>query len=411
MPTLKQNFRDPKGNTSPNVEMDFMKNIFSILLAYSSLFALSLIDNGRAPAYPQILEFFKITTAEGSLLFTIAAMASLVVNLSARKWLPSLGVIKATLLAMVFLSLGSYLIGHAGTVNYFNLGIAGSFILGTGLSITTITMNILVAQGSDPYKRQKIFSGLHAIYGIGSFLVPFLYNRLIDLHVNWMVFFKILAITPMAVLITALLFLKGKGKNITLDDSMESFSYPVNWRKRILFGLIFGFYVGAEITLSSRLSLYLQNVEGMSLVQANHYLSYFFIGILSGRLFFTFFSLPFSNITLMKGSLVIGLILFFVGFFIDPLALPLCGLAFSGFFPIALDWLSHVFPQSKEVMVTSIMTCIGILLTGMHGLFGTIGNLLGLQYAILMIPLCLIGSLLLLILIKNPKNESIHFKL
>ena len=76
-----------------------------IILAYLALFALSLLDNGRSPSYHAILRDLQIGPAKGSYLFTVASFISLIVNLSASKWLPKVGPVRAIQFALLLLAL------------------------------------------------------------------------------------------------------------------------------------------------------------------------------------------------------------------------------------------------------------------------------------------------------------------
>ena len=77
-------------------------NLIMISTAYMSLFAMGLLDNTRGPSYPNIINTFKITMAEGSWIFTIASIAGLFVNLSAKWWLGYINPIRGIEISLVF---------------------------------------------------------------------------------------------------------------------------------------------------------------------------------------------------------------------------------------------------------------------------------------------------------------------
>ena len=58
-----------------------------LLLTYSTMIMLGLIDNSRGPAFPQILDYFHTSAALGSNLFAMASLGSLLSTLMARWWL------------------------------------------------------------------------------------------------------------------------------------------------------------------------------------------------------------------------------------------------------------------------------------------------------------------------------------
>jgi fucose permease len=369
-----------------------------IIFSYLSLFALSFLDNGRGPAYPDILSHFSISTQEGAYFFSLSSFTSIGVNLLAKHWLKWLGVVNSNRLGLLFLAGSGFIISLAAKNVSFSLLMLGAFVLGLGLSSLAITMNILVAQGSNSKNKRALFSGLHATYGVGSFLAPFLFNYLLSKNYIWSDYFFLVMIIPLVVFMSSL-FMKENKKN----EEKKNLHIPISFFKRVPFGLIFGMYVGSELVVSSRLVLYLQTAKGFSASLAGIYLSMFFAFLLAGRLLFALKHFPLSNRTLMFLSLITTMISFIAGIYIHPFFLSFLGLCMSYFFPISMDWLSDMFQEGVEFMTASVMTYIGIALGSMHFLFGFISDRYGIETAFLMIPA--LQSICLILLYFNKGSE------
>lgn len=371
-----------------------------IILAYTSLFALSLLDNGRGPAYPDILKDFAIDATKGSLIFSLASFSGLAINLTSGIWFKSLGAIKATYLSLISLALGGAAYYFSGEMNSFTVLMIASVLLGIGLSLCTITMNILVARGSNDQNRRQLFAGLHSVYGVTSFIAPYLLNGFILLSMGWKEYFLVSALIVILVLLFNIL---KKPLDLHIDNYRES-SFKASKRDIFLFGIFFGMYVSSELIISSRLSLIMETVYSYSKLDSAKALSLFFIFLAGGRLFFSFVKIPFKAVNLLKISIIGSLILLGLGVYIHPLFLSGLGITMSYFFPVALEFLSSIFQENTDKMTTYIMTAISISLSINHYLFGVIsghfGTLSGLWLVLIFQVLCFI----LLFIMKGPQK-------
>ena len=86
-----------------------------ILLSFAAIFSMGLIDNARGPLYPEILNWFKIQTGQGSLFFSLASLGGLLICWSTNLWLPRLGALRALkffIFLQMFTALGMGLSGY-----------------------------------------------------------------------------------------------------------------------------------------------------------------------------------------------------------------------------------------------------------------------------------------------------------
>lgn len=371
-----------------------------IILAYTALIALSLIDNGRGAAYPEILEHFKISTDIGSYLFSLVSLSGLIVNITARKWLPLIGLVWATRLTLVFMGIGSYGMAVGAEMLSYPVTLSFAILAGLGLGGLAITMNVMVSEGAPLIHRRRFLSGLHGVYGVSSFFAPQILNIIINFGNSWPSYFKYISFVSLAVLIYSF-FVEDTHKEHAKKTSSH---YPIKKSKRIIIGLYLGLYVASEILVSSRLPLYLTRAYGMELVDANTYLSYFFISLMTGRLLFAFLNFKHDNYKLIITAFVLTLMTFSVGIFIHPLGLSITGLTMSYIFPVSMDWLNEKFHKYNHIMVASVMTTIGITLSTMHWGFGIITDMVGVKTAFMCFYIFKLTSFILFIV--SDKFES-----
>jgi MFS transporter, FHS family, glucose/mannose:H+ symporter len=375
-----------------------------IILSYSSLISIAFIDNSRGPVYPNILQEFKITLKYGSLIFSLSTLMGLFTSATSKYWLCFLGTIQSLSLGCLIMFLGSI---SYWAIPYFNLGfyylLLSSVFLGCGISLIAIPMNILIAEGSPANLRRNAFAGLHAIYGLGSLLAPLLFSYWTELKYNWNSLFLVLAIIPLFPLFYSCRMISQESIQNKTQTSLKP---PLKLKLRILFGLMFGFYVSSEVLISSRLVLYLKQLHQYENQTAQYFLSLFFLFLFLGRLSFIFISERISSFKSMLISLIFSFILTLIGIYLHPIFLCMTGLSMSYFFPVAMEWLNKKCPIGIEYMTGSIFTLISVNLVVLHSFFGQVAELFGLQKAFLMTPVLLVLSLIILIILERIKLKQ-----
>lgn len=353
-----------------------MKNVGYVLISYLSLMSLSFLDNGRGASYPEILNYFKIDGALGSLIFSLASISGLFVYFSSKFWLTRLGLVLGTRIFIFLQLLGSLGFSLAAQINSFNILLFSAAIAGIGFSGAAITMNIMVSEGTHAKNRRRFLSGLHAVYGMSSFIAPLLFNLFISHHFPWSKYFEMVALIYLVVLIYSF-FIKDQHIEAIKDSYKQT---NIKFKEKILIGICIGMYVASEILVSSRLTLYLTSV-GFSLEYANQMMSLFFLFLLIGRSSFALFHFDFKNQTLLTFSLIITLLFFILGTNFHPFFLALCGLGMSYFFPVSVELLNESYKESSQVLISSTFAVSGIIQVLMHNGFGVLSTYVGVSMA------------------------------
>ncbi|MBT3983021.1 MAG: MFS transporter [Bacteriovoracaceae bacterium] len=349
-----------------------------LILAYFSLFALGIIDNGRGPIYPFIINFFHLTKFEASLFFSLASLSSLVANITAPFWINKKSSLYWMRVFLLVLGLAPIQLGFS-SIYFSGLGVIifNSLVLGLGLGGIGLVMNILAAQSSTIEYRKRAFSGLHSMYGISSFLSPFLFNLFLEKGADWRWFSVSTGILPILGFFLSFLITEKK-----LEISSDKKDFQLSFKKCMPFVMLFSFYVSSEILLSSRLVILLVEEFGLATKLANNYLSGFFFFLFSGRILFSFLSIKVSNKLMLYLSTATTFCLFVIGeWFRLPIAFSLCGLSMSYFFPFGMDWVTCEFGEKSGIVVGWIMTGIGISLFLVHGFFGFLSDSFGVSKA------------------------------
>lgn len=375
-----------------------MKNRLGyIVIAYTSLFCYGIIDNLRGPAYPSILEMFDVSNARGSLIFTLSAFSALITIALGRRWLRLLGELVSQRVFLIIIGIGGLGMGLSGYLDDgFIALLASSTFFGLGLGGTAISTNVLVAFGSSEKNRRRVYSGLHSMYGIASVIAPVIFSIAVRAGYDWRPLIMILSVLPFLVFAMSL-----RTPQIPRGGDISEKPFGVKLRTRLMVGFVLSFYVAAEVAISSRLVLFIHRTFDMSAADASLYLSLFFILLLAGRFAFFVFPFPGSSFRLMLISAIISLLLFVAGIFYHPIALSLCGLTMSYYFPCGMDWISKRFGENTGFMMTSVMTSVEALLIAMHWGIGLAADKAGVKNAMLLGPAFLVLTIVFLIMARG----------
>lgn len=175
--------------------------------------------------------------------------------------------------------------------------------------------------------------------------------------------------------------------------------------------LMIGFYAVAEHGLQNWLVTYGSESLGFTREQSAKFLSYFFLGITAGRLVFA----PLVQKIGMRKSLTVfistGAALYIAGMLLrgNGIALIcLSGLAFSVIWPTMILMIGTFYPEAQRGAATSWISGLANLFDiAFNAGFGPLTALLGLKTAILVLPVCMLGCpVALLLLLRLPAHAE-----
>jgi FHS family glucose/mannose:H+ symporter-like MFS transporter len=352
---------------------------WAIFFAFLSLFLLGLADNIRGPLFPEILDFFNISSSKGALSFATTSGAAFVGSFLSGYYLQKFSISSLLLLAVFTMATGLAVMGIAPN---FDILLIGSFGLGLSIGFMGVSQNLLVTENVSAENQSKALSGLHAMYGFASFLAPVIAAQTTIYFGVWRAAFIATAILCVIFLLIQCcihpnpIFLATQ--KIKTEDQKN---IPISKKALMFMGGLFGFYVVAEILISTRLAQYMRTYFDMNLQQSSSYVTYFFICLLAGRLFFAFkkFSIPIRQ--QMNYSLTVSIVFLILGLNVHPFFLVLVGLGMAPYYPLSVAYISEYAGIHTRSFITFAMSFQSLAVISMHLGVGYLTDHLGLFYA------------------------------
>jgi fucose permease len=317
---------------------------------------------------------------------------------------------KSILLTGLYLALLGLLIPFIGKFSSFIALLAGILMLGAGATFLQVSGNPLMRDVSAPGKYSRNLSLAQFVKAIGS-----LSGALIPLaaanywNSDWKIMFPVYSVFILITIIW-LWFRKIKGNN-TENVVRATFSSSLLLLKnRYVLLMVTGIflYVGAEVSMSSGLPIFLQDSFGLDIAKLGLLGTlFFFIALMTGRFLGAIILNWISAKTFLKISVIIS-ILGFIGLFtgtqvIAMISIFLIGLGFANVFPLIFSITVEAMPaRSNELSGLMVAAIVGGAL--IPPIMGFLADLTSTTIAFI-VPLICILFILTLSFIKH--NEPI----
>lgn len=356
------------------------QNQWALVFSFLSLFILGLADNIRGPLFPEVLTYFHLSSGLGALSFAVTSSAAFLAS-----YLSHLLLKKITLDQLLLLSVFNLAIGMAimGLASHFVVFLIGSFLLGISIGSMALSQNLLVSENVAEKSQSSALSGLQAMYGFASFAAPLLAVYASHLTSStWRPAFLLIAGICVIYFLLQLSVksdpeFKVHSALLTEDHQLGNSSL---W-SLICFSGIFSFYVVAEILVGTRLAQYMRNYFKMGLAESSRYVTYFFLFLLIGRLFFAIKKNNFPLKIQMNVSLLGSLIFLILGLFFHPFMLTLVGLCMAPFYPMSIAYISQKAGKKARKFIIFAMGMQSLMVVAMHLGVGYLTDAFGLFYA------------------------------
>ncbi len=333
---------------------------------FLSFFAFGFIDNLKGPILPELIRTEHFSLSQGGTLFFGAYIGFILATLLTGVIADIIGNRRVLLLAGLCLCFG---LTSVSLVNSFAPLILWMSLVGLGLGAIEVGANGLIVE-LHPHNPGRYLNLLATFHGTGSFLVPLYVAWLINWGATWQNIF--LSVVLLSGILTIAFVIVPDGRvpesrvkaGWNLQELLRvGFAGPMGW-----YYLLISSYVAVELGLAAWLMEYLQQVRGQTVAQSSFYLSGFFVMIMLGRFFGSFFVEKLGYLRVVGLALVGGAICLIAGL-LGPspllLALPISG----GFFSIVFPTVTAVVTGMHKEKVGTVL---GILFT-----FGGIGGALG----------------------------------
>lgn len=370
------------------------QSLWALVFAFASLFTLGLADNIRGTLFPEILNQFQISNTLGSWLFATSSGAAFVASLTSTTYLRRYRISSLLFTGVLLLAVGLAVMGFAENFSWL---IAGSLFLGFGIGYMGVAQNLLVAEGVDSKARSRALSGLHGMYGLASFIAPMLAATTTQAFGKWSGAFYVVAFVAVLFLVTQLV-ISPNPKFIVHEPKTDSAAVKKRVSKKSLtmVSFFFGFYVVAEILISSRLALYMRTYYAMDLTQSAQYVTLFFLFLLIGRVSFAFIHLPFALKSQLNGFLITTLVFLIMGLKLHPFFLALSGLTMAPYYPLCVAYISEISQELSRTFLSVAMSFQSLAVVAMHLGVGYMTDQYGLAFAFGVGILALIISIICL---------------
>lgn len=368
---------------------------WALVFAFASLFTLGLADNIRGTLFPEILNQFQVSNTLGSWLFAASSGAAFVAGIMSPTYLRRYTISSLLFTGVLLLAVGLAVIGFSGNFNWM---IAGSLFLGLGIGFMGVSQNLLVAEGAEPALRSRALSGLHGMYGLASFIAPMLAASTTKAFGQWgAAFYVVSGVSLLCLAGHALIRPNPKfvvHTPVTSDATTDK--KRISKRALVMVCFFFGFYVVAEILISTRLALYMRTYYQMDLTQSAGYVTLFFLFLLIGRVIFAFIHLPFSLKSQLNGCLMGSLAFIILGLIFHPFFLALSGLTMAPYYPLCVSYISEISKDLSRTFLSFGMSFQSLAVVAMHLGVGYMTDKFGLAFALGVGALALVISILCL---------------
>lgn len=353
----------------------------------------------RGPVFPDIIQAFALNHTQASLFFSVASMVSVLGALAAPMLIRRRGHIFSLLCFLILMALGFW--GYSFAYSYPWM-LACSAVFGFSIGGLSVTQNLLVLLGSDDEHRQRAQSGLHACYGASSLLAPWIIVVVAGLGLPWTTSFLPSPVLAL-LLVFAVFFFLPRSKwmpNVVQQKIADAALHEPAQRltpAEIFWAVLLAIYVGLEIMMATRLTMFLRESFGRDLNEASLLTSLFFVGLFAGRLTLSFYKPKISLKAQMLICLGFSLVLFAAGFLISPIFLSLTGFAISGFYPVWMTSLSKIFPLSVAKVASLGIGLTGVTVVSMHTIVGQLSDHFGLVIGFTVAPLLAFLCILMIV--------------
>ncbi|MCB9024899.1 MAG: MFS transporter [Bdellovibrionaceae bacterium] len=372
-----------------------MKNLHwpYIIVAYLSLLSFGLLDNARGPFFPDIISDLNLRDDQASWYFALASIVAFFGSYLAPRILNYLGALNG-------LRWGLLLIGFGFMTMTFSLQFSqlllSACVFGFGMGILQVFEHICIQEGSSPQIRRRLFNGLHSFYAAASLLAPLTAGWILSEGKNWRWGFKVFSILPLLALIYALV-IKRIDRKIE-KQKVERAKGKELWHMLFL-SIILSLYVSAELSISTRLVLYVQRTTNLTPSQSTLYLTIFFAFLLLGRIIITIFDFKkMSSRQIIMYSLISSMIFYFLGLVYSPWLIAICGFFMAPIFGMSMDYIAHIFPDKSAQGFSISFTVGALLIVSMHYIVGLITQRFGIQQALYIGPIFLFFAVLLFLI-------------
>jgi len=365
-----------------------LKKQFLLIPFFFALIVIGLGLSGMGVVIPEMAQHFSVSYSVVGRVFLFHGLGHLLSILIAG----ILGDIidQVSILRLgIFLSLAGF--GGISFLPSFSLVMASFLLMGVGLGFIDAMVNP-IATSIFTERSASSLNIIHAFFGLGSLAAPRLYSFLVVEGYGWRNLYQICTLFTLVTLIIFLFpFIPRKNQPSQFKELLGVFKQPVLW----LMGFTTLFYAGGVSTLNGWLVSYLEE-GGVKRGEGAIFLSYFWLGIMLGRLILSPISDRIGHLNTIRlnalGGIVFISLFLLLPFHSTSVLLLLFGTGFmlSTLIPTTVSYAIATFPEVTSTASSWVLfnNSLGSFLFPWLG--GVIGTAFSLRLTMIFVPLFLI---------------------
>lgn len=369
------------------------------------VFGFSILIIGSA--LPAIEKSLGIDHQQAGLIFATSSIgfgSSAFINMIFSK---KLGPFRSLSIGISIVALSLFIFVFSRT--FFLLLIANALLnFGTGLIEVNAAIGVSVLKEK---KNAGILNFMHALYSLGALISPIVVSLFLLNVDDWYKPFAFAAIISTSLFAFSLILFKY---DVVYEPSSTPFEHWLIVKEPLFWLIIAGvfLYVGYEVSFSSWLSAYSNEIKGIPLRISSAMPSFLWLGLLIGRLLSSVLSekLGYSKLMLMLTSIATTLfitILFIKMMWIYIISIVIIGIGFSAMFPTLQATLIRHKPKYATVSASLFTVAAAAGAAIVNVIIGTLGKFLDLQYGMYFILSLLFAELFVVTLIyRKEKHET-----
>ena len=274
--------------------------------------------------------------------------------------------------------------------------------MGLVFGLNSVAHNLVVSQSAPIKLRRRFLSGLHGFYGLAALtttVVVFLSERVLDW--DWREVFSFSAFLLFGLFFVGLLLKDPHHVAKSIKPKRIPF-LELFHGAHIYVGLILSFYIFGEVTIASRIVLFLMRDYSMGLEEANYFLMLFFFCLFLSRFFLFIVKIHFQSLAVLLVSCFSAALCCAVGLlWSEPLWLSLSALFMGPFYGFFIEYLHETFPKRAPILISSSVSFSIMGAIGLHFLLGYITEFFDIYWALWLSPVGLCSAAFLLIFKKR----------
>jgi len=347
--------------------------------SFLALLLSAYLDNMRGPLLPYFSRALERPYSDISWFLALGNFAAVITNLALIRLVGSWGTPRV---AKAIWGFALFVVILGFQVESFRGLMGWGVVLGSAVAALGAICNLLVIRGTDPAHRSQAFSGLHVMYGLGSFLAPLSVAWVFSRSFAW---YGVLWAALIGLMIWIGLLSRSVDGNFKPPANLDRFvpDRGVMW----ILGA-FTCYVVGEVTVSTWLSAYLVETRGLSIPEATPYLTGFFLCMMTTRLLFSLGLGVAREIAVVWGTLLGALVFLGLGLRGWNWGFALAGV-FGPVYPILLSRMSRRYGYHSERITLWIMMSTQLGLCFSQSLMGRFTDQFGIYRSYWLSPIML----------------------